>query len=401
MRLGHCDGTIAIAGAGIAGLGAAIALKLSGYHVAVFEREEVLGEVGAGIQMGPNATRILESWGVDLSGSSAEPEALEFRNAISGAPLNKIPLQPDARKRYGSPYLTLLRTDLQKSLLARADKLEIPIRYGAPVSVASDKGGGVAVEAGGTSFAAAALIGADGIKSAVRELSGFHPRRFSAQAVAWRGLLPMSAIPAPMRNAIVLWMGPGAHLVHYPVADDSAINAVLVIDDIYQSDRGDQQDPITYLSGRLKGWAGQPLSVIASAPDWHKWRIFGIEKWSGGEGRVQLIGDAWHAMRPYLASGGVMAIEDGAALAASLTESQGDIVEGLKLFRKVRGRRVWQVARASAQVGRVYHCPQPFDIVRNLAIRMQSGSMLLKWYDWLYGVQRGRSEELQAAAQRS
>ena len=128
-----------------------------------------------------------------------------------------------------------------------------------------------------------------------------------------------------------------------------------------------------YLQRRLSGWAETPLSVIASAPEWLKWRIFGVEKWQGGEGRVQLIGDAWHAMRPYLASGGVMAIEDGAAIAVSLTKSRGDIVEGLKLFRKSRGPRVWHVAQASAQMGRVYNCPQPFDMVRDLAIRLSSG----------------------------
>lgn len=385
MRLGHCNGQIAIAGAGIAGLSAAIALKLAGYSVAIFEREPELHEVGAGIQMGPHATRVMKSWHLDLLGSAVEPEVLELRKATSGALLNTIPLKPGARVRYGSPYLTLLRADLQKALLARAGELEIPIEYGAPISSARDNGGGVAVEAGSASLAAAALIGADGIKSAVRGLAGFHPRLSSAQAVAWRGLLPLSAIPASMRNRIVLWMAPGAHLVHYPVSGGTRINAVLVIDDIYQMDREDQADVPAYLQRRLSGWAETPLSVIASAPEWLKWRIFGVEKWQGGESRVQLIGDAWHAMRPYLASGGVMAIEDGAAIAVSLTKSRGDIVEGLKLFRKSRGPRVWQVAQASAQMGRVYHCPQPFDMVRDLAIRVSSGSRLLGRSDWLYG----------------
>jgi len=389
MRSGHCNGTIAIAGAGIAGLSAAIALKLAGYSVAVFEREEVLKEVGTGIQMGPNATRIMEKWDLDLLGSSVEPEGIELRNAVSGALLNTIPLRHDARARYGAPYVTLLRADLQKALVNRANELEIPIRYGAPVSFASDEGRGVAIEAGGASPAAAALIGADGIKSAVRGLAGYHPRRFSAQAVAWRALLPLSAIPAPMRNVIVVWMAPGAHLVHYPVSGGAGINAVLVIDDIYQSDGKDTGDnPAGYLLGRLNNWAEVPRSAIPSAPAWVRWRMSGIEKWPGGAGRIQLIGDAWHAMRPYLASGGVMAIEDGGALAASLTESQGDIVEGLKLFRKNRGRRVWQVAQASAQIGRIYNCPQPFDIVRDFVLRASPGSMLLRWKDWLYGVER-------------
>jgi salicylate hydroxylase len=388
MRLGHCNGQIAIAGAGIAGLSAGIALKLAGYSVVIFEREQELHEVGAGIQMGPHATRVMESWNLDLLGSAAEPEVLELRNARSGALLNTIPLKPGARDRYGSPYVTLLRADLQKALLARAGELDIPIEYGTPVSGVCDKGGGVTVKSGGDSMDAAALIGADGIKSASRDLAGFHPRRFSAQAVAWRGLLPLDAVPASMRNAIVLWMSPGAHLVHYPVSSGTLINAVLVIDDISQMDREEQDDVPAYLQHRLSGWAETPLSVIASTPEWLKWRMFGIEKWKGGEGRVQLIGDAWHAMRPYLASGGVMAIEDGAALAVSLTESQGDVVEGFRLFRKSRGRRVWQVVQASAQMGLVYHCPPPFNMIRDLAIRLSSGSRLLGRQDWLYGAGR-------------
>jgi salicylate hydroxylase len=391
MRAGECTGTVAIAGAGIAGLSAAIALRLAGFSVAIFERETVLKEVGAGIQMGPNATRIMESWDLDLLGDAAEPDSIELRNAISGSLLNTIPLRRAARIRYGSPYITLLRADLQKALLDRAKELEIPISYGTPVSLARDEGGRVDLEAAGSALpAAAALIGADGVKSAVREMAGFHPRRFSAQAVAWRGLVQPSALPAAMRNVTVVWMAPGAHLVHYPISGGEQINAVLVIDDIYPGDGGDIEDAAAYLSARLEGWGGLPRSLIAAAPAWLRWRMFGIEKWEGGSGRIQLIGDAWHAMRPYLASGGAMAIEDGGALAASLTESQGDIVEGLKLFRKNRGRRVWRVARASAQMGRIYNCPQPFDLVRDLVLRVSSGSMLFKWNDWLYGL--GRDE---------
>ena len=388
MKPVSSNGRIAIAGAGVAGLSSAIALKLAGYAVEIFEREQELREVGAGLQMGPHATRVLEAWNIGLLGSAVEPEVLEIRSARSGALLNSLPLKSGARVRYGSPYLTLLRADLQKALLARAGELEVPIHYGAPVSRAQGDDRRVALEAGGASFGAAALIGADGIKSAVRGLAGFHPRRFSAQAVAWRGLLPLSAVPASMRNAIVLWMGHGAHLVHYPVSGGSGINAVLAIDDVWREDRQEQQDVPEYLPRRLAGWAAAPLATVAAAPVWLKWRMYGIEKWQGGEGRVQLIGDAWHAMHPYLASGAVMAVEDGAALAASLTESRGDIVEGFKLFRKSRGPRVWQVAQASARMGRVYHCPPPFDIVRNAVIRFSTGSKLLGGKDWLFGAGR-------------
>ncbi|MGO9544194.1 MAG: FAD-dependent monooxygenase [Rhodomicrobium sp.] len=390
MKDGHPGReTIAIAGAGIAGLSAAIALKLAGFPVEIFERETTLEPVGAGIQMGPNATRIMERWELDLLGAAVEPEAIELRNAITGALLNTIPLRRAARKRYGAPHVTLMRADLQRALLTRAQELEIPVAFDAPIRQVSQNGEGVTIEAGSMSASAAALIGADGIKSSVRELAGFHPRRYSAQSVAWRAMLPLSAVAAPMQSIITVWMAPGAHLVHYPVSGGASVNAVLAIDDIYQSDGGNIDGSVLdYLLDRLSGWAGQPLASIASTEAWLRWRMFGIEKWHGGEGRIQLIGDAWHAMVPHLGSGGVMAVEDGAALAECLSGARSDIVQGLNDFRKKRERRVWKVANASAQMGRIYHVGQPFDIARNLTIKASSGPALLKWNDWLYGVQR-------------
>jgi salicylate hydroxylase len=378
-------GTIAIAGAGIAGLSAAIALKLAGFPVTVFERETVLEPIGAGIQMGPNATRIMQRWNLNLLGDACEPEAIELRNARSGALLKAIPLLRAARRRYGAPYVTLLRADLQKALFTRTEELGIPVTFGAPVSRVSEDVSGVRVEAGSQSFAAEALIAADGVNSPIRGLAGYRPRRFSTQAVAWRAVLPLGAIPAPLRSAIAIWMAPGAHLVHYPVAGGSLINAVLIIDDVYQAGL-EVENAAGYLMDRLTGWASLPRSVIGATEAWLRWRMSGIAKWRGGAGCIQFIGDAWHAMRPYLASGGVMAIEDAEALATNLTDAEGRIEQGLKLFRQRRGRRVWHVARASAQMGRIYHCPAPFDRLRDLTIKAVPAPALLAWNDWLYGV---------------
>jgi salicylate hydroxylase len=388
MTGGKPASAIAIAGAGIAGLSAAIALKLAGFAVAVFERESALDPIGAGIQMGPNATRILEAWALNLSGSACEPEAIELRNARSGVLLNAIPLGQAARGRYGAPYVTLLRADLQKALLARIEELGIRATYGAAVSRVSAEDSGVSIEAGGTPFASPALIGADGVSSSLRSLTGYRPRRFSVQAAAWRAVLPLGAIPAPLRNAIAVWMSPGAHLVHYPVSGGSRVNAVIIVDDDYRADP-EAESGAGYLAGRLADWAPLPRSIIAATEAWQRWPMSAIEKWPGGAGRIQFIGDAWHAMRPYLASGGVMAIEDAAALAASLTGAGGSIRQGLERFRKERAPRVWRVARASAQMGRIYHCPQPFDRIRDSIIRAVPPAALLAWNDWLYGVPRG------------
>ncbi|MGA7324434.1 MAG: FAD-dependent monooxygenase [Rhodomicrobium sp.] len=385
MRDGGTGRSIAVAGAGIAGLSAAIALKLSGFQPLLFEREATLAPIGAGIQLGPNATRIMESWNLDLLGSSVEPEAIELRNARSGALLNTIPLKRAVRARYGAPYLTLLRADLQKAMLTRAEELGIPINFGCAVTAAEEKNGSVLVEAGGETHTACALIGADGVNSDVRKIAGLRARRFSAQAVAWRGILPLDAVPAPLRSRIVIWMAPGAHLVHYPVAGGASLNGVLIIDDVYRNDGISEQDEaLSYLLPRLAGWAELPCSAIQSTGEWLHWRLSGVENGRGGKGLIQVIGDAWHAMLPYLASGGVMAIEDAAALAGSVTAAEGNLERALKRFRMQRARRVWRVARASAQRGRVYHCPQPFDLLRDLTIRTLSGNALLSMNDWLY-----------------
>ncbi|MGC2397749.1 MAG: NAD(P)-binding protein, partial [Rhodomicrobium sp.] len=152
MNGGAAKEIVAIAGAGIAGLSAAIALKLAGFPVEIFEREQNPQAIGAGIQIGPNATRIMESWKLSLLGTSFEPGAIELRNARSGALLNTVPLRPAARRRYGAPYIPLLRKDLLTALFSRAQELGIPIRYACPVTDAAETPDGLHVTAGGRTF---------------------------------------------------------------------------------------------------------------------------------------------------------------------------------------------------------------------------------------------------------
>jgi salicylate hydroxylase len=378
---------VAVAGAGIAGLSAAIALRLAGYPVEIFEREQAIQPIGAGIQVGPNASRILESWKLNLAGAAFEPEALELHNARTGLLLNTVPLKGTVRSRYGAPYITLTRKDLQNALLNRVRDLGIAIRYGCAVTEAVKTAAGLNVTAGGRTFPVGALIGADGVYSAVKKLAWNTKPPFSAQSVAWRGIVPIGAAPVEFRKNVVLWMASGAHFVHYPVSGGSALNGVLVIEDGYKNGLdAPSGDPRPYLLERLSGWAEAPRGIIAATNAWQPWRLYGTEKWDGGVGRIQTIGDAWHAMQPFLASGGVMAIEDGAAL-ASLLSGANSIEEGLKRFREKRGPRVWHVAERSALMGRIYHCPQPFDAVRDLALKTASASSLLERNDWLYGAQ--------------
>ncbi len=315
-----------------------------------------------------------------MVGTAFEPEAIELHNARNGALLNTIPLGATARARYGAPYITLLRKDLQTPLLNRARDLGIPIRYGCPVTDAVKKPEGLQITAGGRTFTAGALIGADGINSAVRKLAWCTTAPFSTQTVVWRGIVPITSVPPELRTNVVIWMASGGHLVHYPVSGGSALNCVLALDDDYKYAAN---GAAPQLLERLSNWAELPRKVVGLSNAWQPWPLYGVEKWDGGRGRIQTIGDAWHAMRPFLASGGVMAIEDAAALASYLNGAT--IEDGLKKFREKRGPRVWQVAERSALMGRIYHCPQPFDAVRDLAIKNASASSLLHRNDWLYG----------------
>jgi salicylate hydroxylase len=343
--------------------------------------------VGAGIQLGPNATRILERWGVSLPSSVCEPEGLELRSARTGALLNTIPLGETVRTRYGAPYLTMLRADLQSALLRRAGDVSCSIQFGNPVAEARDEGKRTIIETAKGSVEASALIGADGLHSTVRDFSRLAAQPVSANAIAWRALLSPGAVPAPLRSIIAVWMGSGAHLVHYPVSGGSALNAVLIID---QHNWPGAPAPLAESSQlpallrRIRDWPDLPSAAITSIDDWRPWAIYRSPKSRGGAGRIQLIGDAWHAMPPFLASGGVLAIEDGAALASSLAESHGAIVQGFEIFRAQRARRVWRTASASARMGRIYHMPRPFDAVRDAAIKAMPASRLLSANDWLY-----------------
>ena len=367
MNDGAAGAIVAIAGAGIAGLSAAIALKLAGFPVEIFEREQNPQAIGAGIQIGPNATRIMESWKLSLLGTSFEPGAIELRNARSGALLNTVPLRPAARRRYGAPYITLLRKDLLTALFSRAQELGIPIRYACPVTDAAETLDGLHVTAGGRTFTAGALIGADGINSSVRQLARCNSAPLSAQAVAWRGILPIASAPPELRNNIVLWMASGGHFVHYPVSGGSALDGVLVLDDDYNhASGGGSGDQRPAILGRVRNWAELPRQILGLTDAWQPWSLYG-----GRNGKAASAASP-SAMRAtpcglFLASGGVMAIEDVAAL--DLLPGGAKIENGLRNFREKRGPRVWQVAERSALMGRIYHCPKPFDAVRDLALK--------------------------------
>jgi salicylate hydroxylase len=384
---------IIIAGAGIGGLTAALALARAGFGVTVLEAAPRLEEIGAGVQLSPNATRVLFGLGLAsaLERYAVAPEALRIMNARSGREIAAGPLGRRAAERYGAPFLVVHRSDLQRVLLeAVGAEPAADLRLGVRVVEFARRGEQILVMVRGANatlqFAGDALIGADGLWSRVRERLGLTIRpQFCGQA-AWRALAPASAIgPALRAPATTLWLGPDAHVVHYPVRAGALINIVAIVREDWEAEGWSTPGDPALLRARVTRWAA-PLRDLIAIPDaWNKWALHDhppLPQW--GTGPVTLLGDAAHAMRPFLAQGAAMAIEDAAVLARALAASQ-DISAGLRAYEQARRPRTARLQREAARTGRRYAMKGPLAAVRNLVLARMGGEKLLRRYDWIYG----------------
>jgi salicylate hydroxylase len=367
---------VAIAGAGIAGLTSAIALAARGFQVDVFERAPALEEIGAGIQLSPNAMAVLQQLGVaeNLSRHVSEPEALMIRDAVSSAPLARIPLGAAARERYGAPYCTLHRADLQTALAETVRKHPtIALHLGAEVRDVSAAANGVAFAAAGVSQRSEILVAADGVRSAIRTGYFRHPGPQSLGRSAWRATLPAQPLAGRIAlNEVGLWLGPGAHLVHYPIAGGTKLNVVVI------GAREASTPPLSPF-----GTAARQL--IDTAGDWVESSLLSVNvSRSWVSGRVALIGDAAHGMAPSAAQGGAQAIEDAWSLAACLSRERPEPVRGLAAYERLRRPRVERVASLSARNLKLYEMKGVPASLRNSVLRISPARLLISRLDWLF-----------------
>jgi salicylate hydroxylase len=390
--------TIVVAGAGIGGLTAALALAAKGFRVVVMEKAERLEEAGAGLQVSPNASRILVDLGLQprLAGRAVTPESINIMSARAGGEIARLPLGEAASFRAGAPYWVIHRADLQAALQAAVnDHPDIDLRLGCQFEdvTAHAKGLTVVQRRGNVrqSELAVALIGADGIWSAVRHhlFPDVQPQ-FSG-LIAWRGTLDATALPREYTSARVqLWMGSNAHLVAYPISGGRQINVVAVVPGTWNrpgwSAPGETNDIKSAFASR---WPATARMLVNAVDEWRRWALFTVPdfgEWS--HGAVALLGDAAHAMLPFAAQGAGMAIEDAAVLAKALGDSAGDNVAGipaaLKRYGKSRRARVLQVQRAARQQGRIYHLAGPLALARDLAIKTMGPQRMLARQDWIY-----------------
>ena len=386
-----------VAGAGIGGLTAALALARAGFEVEIFEREPALAEFGAGLQLGPNATRVLKRLGVleAVRGLAVAPRAIRVLRGLDGGEIARLPIG-DAERRWGAPYLVIHRADLHRALAEAATRLpNVALRLGVEVAEVDDDDDGVTVglERGpvATSRAGDVLIGADGLRSLTRErigLGGADAATFSGR-VAFRAMVDGQRIaPRWSASEVTLRLGARAHLVHYPVRGGSLVNLVAAIESGWRGEDGDP--PWDALADRpaldraFADWSRDARALIAAAVDWRAWPLYvrpPIAYFSLG--RIALIGDAAHPMTPFLAQGAAQAIEDADALARRLADAD-DVADALAAYSADRVARAGRIQHDALAQGRIYHLSGPLAFARDLAMGVLGPKRLLDRYDWLY-----------------
>jgi salicylate hydroxylase len=376
-------------------LTAALALARSGFRVVVLEQAERLEETGAGIQLSPNAARTLIGLGLEqhLRAQAVVPAALRVLSAQSGREIVRMPLGEAAAQRYGAPYLVIHRGDLQATLAnAVAQTSSIALKLGTRVEDFVVQTNGVTVSArsaaGMLREPGSALIAADGLWSATRKRLGHEASPRFVQRAAWRALIPAKDVSPEFAEPLVrLWLGPAAHLVHYPVKGASLINVVIIMDDAWNAPGWNEPASRVDLLRRVSksDWAPQALTLISTPESWLKWALYDLQpipRWS--QGPVALLGDAAHSTLPYLAQGAAMAIEDAAVVAQCLARMPDDPTAALRTYWAARHARAYKVQRLAARNGARYHQGGVRAMVRNLAMQALGGARLLHHYDWLY-----------------
>ena len=389
---------ILVAGGGIGGLATALALSRGRHRADVFEQAAVFGEIGAGVQLGPNATRRLQQLDLTqgLAAIAARPDALVVHNAGDGAVLARMPLGDAMQQRYGAPYFCVHRADLHALLLEAVRTRGIgTLVTSAQIRQVETSDDLVCVSStDARAWEGEALVGADGLWSLVRQqlatTSAKEPPRVTGHT-AWRALALQSDLPAALRRQQVdVWLGPRLHAVAYPVRGGEWLNVVVIAESAPAGDARDwdQASSIAALQ-QATGRSGAGLQALLEAmPGWRAWTLSDrAPVASAGDmahERVALVGDAAHPMVPYLAQGAGMAIEDAVALADALVDAgAADVPAAFARYAEARWQRNAQVQARARRNGEIFHATGAVRMGRDLAMRTLGARLLDQ--PWLYG----------------
>lgn len=384
---------VLIAGAGIGGLTAALAALRQGHEVEVYEQASELKEVGAGVQLSANGTRVLYALGVgeELKSLSCEATGKEIRLWNTGETWKLFDLGKVSIERYGFPYFTVYRPDLLDVLARAVRRLKadaIHLRRKCVGFTQTDGEVRLDLE-DGTTATGDLLVGADGVHSRIRQtLFGADKPQFSG-IIAWRGIIPMERLPARMERRVgVNWVGPGGHVVHYPLRGGAVLNFVGALERTdWQIESWSARGTTEELAADYRGWHEDIQTLIRNIPVPHKWALMvrpPMPRWTVG--RVTLLGDACHSMVPFLAQGAVMAMEDGLILARALTELDGDVASRLVRYEEARRERTRRAVEGSADNIARFHDRALADPVgaRQYVEREWAGHNVASRYEWLF-----------------
>lgn len=384
-------GRVAIIGAGIGGLAAALALAKTGWQPVVFERRSELAEEGAGIQIGPNGAKVLSALGVleRARAQSSEPLAIVVHAGQDGQTTARLPLGRWIEERHGAPYITLHRQDLHAALFEAArQRSAITFVTGAEVTGYETANGGVGLQIRGQPDHSTALaIGADGLWSTLRLQLDPRATLSPSGACAYRGVIETASLPATIEpDCIHVYLLPDAHVVHYPVRQGRETALIAILEDQQHGETWTRTAEADWFKARRALFPVAVLEIFAAVPDWRMWPLFRsapLSRWH--DGGFVLLGDAAHPVLPYFAQGASMALEDGITLATALRSCGNDIGTALNAYSEARMARTRRVMAASARNGRIYHHRSALAAMRNLVLRSVSGERLMARYDWLYG----------------
>lgn len=386
---------VLVVGGGMAGLAGALALRENGANVTLVERAPEFGEVGAGLQMAPNASRVLKRWGLleKALEIGVQPKHLVFRDAVTGEELTRQSLKGEFEERYGAPYVVIHRSDLHRVLLEGCEAAGVKLVNDVMVdSVETVNGRGVVHTAAGVDYEADVVIGADGLKSTLRPLVAAD-QPVSSAYVAYRGTVPITAeTPATDLEDVVVYLGPDCHLVQYPLRKGELLNTVAVFKSP-SFERGEEQyGGVDELQAAYKDCVPAVQAALANLGTGIRWPMYDrepIENWIAG--RMVLMGDAAHPMLQYLAQGACQALEDAAVLqdVSNGTVFTADGVnpdawdEAIRSFNSVRAARTARVQRTARIWGESWHVSGVARVLRNLLFKSRKDNDF-QYNDWLY-----------------
>ncbi len=390
MANNNSPDVVLVAGGGIGGLAAALSLVRQGFSVKVLEQAPAIGEIGAGIQLGPNAFHAFDALGIgDLARSRAVyTDCMVMHDAVDEYQVGMIPTGEAFRQRFGNPYAVIHRADVHLSLLEGAQATgRVEFLTSTCVSrVEQDAHSVTAFDQNGRSHTGVALVGADGVKSVVREQFVGDPARVTGHVV-YRAVVEKKDFPVDLQwNAAAIWVGPNCHLVHYPLRGGEQYNVVVTFHsrepEVWGVREGSKEEVQSY----FQGICPKARQLIDLPKSWKRWATADREpigQWSYG--RVTLLGDAAHPTTQYMAQGACMAMEDGVTLGEALRVHHNHWPQALDLYQRSRVARTARIVLSSREMGRIYHAKGVERLVRNDLWRGRTPERFYDAMEWLYG----------------